>query len=225
MNQKIICRLRTGIFTAALFFAGFVKAQTSQDVGLFHTTDISHEFNDKWSVYVENQWRSLDGFQKFYYYELKGGVTYALNDNFSLTLGTGIYETFREGPEFENYSKQFENRIWEQLDMSQELSIIDFSHRYRIEQRFKGGYENRFRYRLKAEVPINSREIEVNTFYAVAYDELFFTDQAPNFSRNRFHLGAGYQLSESVGVNAGWLRQVDFSENSTRKKSYIFTAL
>lgn len=201
------------------------QAQTSDKTGIFYLTNIEYKLNGRWSAYLENQWRSLNGFRKFYYYELKGGVTYKINKNYSVTLGTGVYETFADGDGFEGHTRQAENRIWEQFNMDHNLSIVEIEHRYRVEQRFKSKYENRFRYRLKADVPINSRKIEPKTLFASVFNELFFTDVAPNFSRNRFQAGAGYQFTETMSLNAGWLRQVDFSKTSTRKKNYIYTAI
>lgn len=181
--------------------------------------------NDKWSGYVEFQLRSLSLYDRFYYYELKGGATYSFNKDFSFTLGTGLYSTFNEGPEFDGYTKQTEVRVWEQFIMKQKLSIIEIEHRYRIEQRFTEKYANRFRYRLNASVPLNNIKMEPQTVYAAVYNELFFTDKLPHFSRNRFHAGAGYIFNEKLSLQAGWLRQVDFLKNKERRKSFLFTSL
>lgn len=213
------------LFLGLLFYESMAYSQSNERTGVFYLTKIGHKFSNRWSAYIENQWRSLDGLQKFYYYELKGAATWTLNKNYSFTLGTGIYETFGSGAEYEDYSKQFENRIWQQVAMKHRLSVIKIEHRYRIEQRFKSGYENRFRYRLKADVPLNSRKIQPKTFFVSVYDELFFTGDIPNFVRNRFQFGAGFVFSDAVNINMGWLRQVDFSRESMRKKDYVYTAL
>lgn len=180
--------------------------------------------NEKWSGFAEFQMRSLSLYDRFYYYELKVGATYSPNKSYSFTLGTGLYNTFNEGPEFDDYSKQKEIRVWEQFIMKQQLSIIDIEHRYRIEQRFTEKYANRFRYRFNVSVPLNNLKMEPRTIYATAYNELFFTDKLPHFSRNRFHAGAGYVFNEKLSLQAGWLKQVDFLKNNERRKSFLFTS-
>ncbi len=199
--------------------------QSSNKTGSWTTLNGKISGNEKWSGYVEFQLRSLSLYDRFYYYELKGGATYSLNKNFSFTLGTGLYNTFNEGPEFENYSKQTEVRVWEQFVMKQQLSIIDIEHRYRIEQRFTEKFSNRIRYRLNASVPLNNNKIEPRTVYAVVNDELFFTDKVSHFSRNRFQAGAGYVFSENFSAQVGWLKQTDFVKDRERRKNYFFTSL
>ena len=199
--------------------------QITNTTGSWTTLNAKISGHEKWSGVAEFNIRSLSLYDRFYYYELKGGATYSINKNFSFTLGTGLYKTFNEGPDFDDYSKQTEIRVWEQFVMKQQLSIIDIEHRYRIEQRFTEKYANRFRYRLNISVPLNHLKIEPQTVYAVVYNELFFTDKLPHFSRNRFHAGAGYILNEKVSLQAGWLRQVDFLKNKERRKSYLFTSV
>lgn len=202
----------------------FVKAQ-KKDWGSWTTINVKETFNPRWSVYTEFQLRSLSPAEKFYYYELKGGLTYSFLEKYSFTLGTGLYTTFEERPEFDGYSKQKEFRIWEQFIASQKLSIIEIEHRYRIEQRLSDSYRNRFKYRLQVSVPINKKEITAKALYASIYDEVFFTDNLPHFNRNRFHLGAGYLFNKNIGLQMGWLRQVDFLDQRQRRKNYLFTSL
>lgn len=202
---------------------GFTQSSTA--TGSWTTLNGKISGNEKWSGYVELQLRSLSLYNRFYYYELKGGATYSFNKNNSITLGTGLYNTFNEGPEFDDFSKQKEIRVWEQFIMEQQLSIIEIEHRYRIEQRFTDKYANRFRYRLNVSVPLNTSKMEPQTLYATAYNELFFTDKLPHFSRNRFMAGAGYILNEKISIQAGWLKQTDFLKNRERRKNYVFTSL
>lgn len=200
-------------------------SQTKNSPGSWTTLNGKISGNEKWSGYLEFQMRSLSLYDKFYYFELKGGATYSFNDHYSFTLGTGLYNTFNEGPEFDDYGKQTEVRVWEQFNMNHQLSIIEIEHRYRIEQRFTDKYANRFRYRLNVSVPINNLKMDPKTLYVAAYNELFFADKVPHFSRNRFHTGAGYIFNEKLTVQAGWLRQIDFLENRERRKNYLFTSL
>ena len=199
-----------------------VTAQEKSSMGSWTTLNAKHKFDDKWSAYMELQGRSLALYDRFYYYEWKGGATYAINQNYSFTLGTGLYNTFNEGPEFEDYAKQKEFRIWEQFNMEHNLSIAEIEHRYRVEQKFTDKYANRFRYRLNVNIPLNHLKMYPKTLYLSTYNEVFFNDKLPHFSRNRFQAGAGYIFSEKLTVQAGWLRQVDFSKTGERRKNYLF---
>jgi hypothetical protein len=196
-----------------------------KDFGNWATLNLKGVANENWSAYTEFQLRSLSQLNKFYYYELKGGVTYSFLKNYSVTFGTGLYNTFNEGPAYDGYSKQKEFRTWQQFIAEQKLSIVEIEHRYRAEQRFTDSYSNRFRYRLNVSVPINKKEIIAKTFYASVYDEVFFTDKIPHFSRNRFYAGAGYVFNDKITLQTGWLRQIDYLNNRQRRKNYFYTSL
>ncbi len=193
--------------------------------GSWSMMNVKARLNNKWSVYTELQLRSLSIYQRFYYYEIKGGMTYSFLPGYSFTLGTGFYNTFNEGPDYENYSRQEEVRLWQQFIMQQKLSVLEIEHRYRTEQRFKEVYENRFRYRLNVSVPVNKKEIVPNAVYVSVYNELFFTDKVPHFSRNRFHSGLGYVFNDHISLQSGWLRQVDFNKSQIRKKNYLLVSV
>ena len=211
-------------FICCLLICTTVFSQSPKKTGSWTTLNAKISGNEKWSGVAEFQIRSLSPYDRFFYYELKGGLTYSINKNYSFTLGTGFYNTFNEGPEFDDYSKKTEIRIWEQFEMKQELATINIDHRYRIEQRYTGKYANRFRYRLNVSVPINNTNMDPQTFYATAFNELFFTDELPHFSRNRFLAGAGFIVSDKITLQAGWLRQVDFLEDKERRKNFLFTS-
>ena len=212
------------ILIAFLFITKAVSAQ-NKEAGSWSTLNAKATLNSKWSAYTEFQLRSLSFYDRFYYYELKGGVTWSFLPKYSFTLGTGLYNTFNEGEEYEHYSRQKEVRLWEQFIMDQKLSVVEIEHRYRAEQRFKGSFENRFRYRLNVAVPVNKREITAKALYMAVYNEIFFTDKQPHFSRNRFHAGVGYVFNENISVQTGWLRQVDFNKDQTRRQNYFLLSV
>ena len=211
------------LFLTAFFFALQVHAQKN-DLGSWTIITVKSPKSGHWSGYGEFQMRSLSTYDRFYYYEIKGGLTYAFLEKYSATLGAGLYNTFEEGPEYDDYSKQKEFRIWQQFIAEQQLGVVELEHRYRIEQRFTDSYANRFRYRLNATLPLNKKKLEAGTVYTNVYDEVFFTDKVPNYARNRFQLGAGYCFTDALLVQIGWLRQVDYLAERLRKKNYLFTS-
>lgn len=171
----------------------------------------------KWGGFAEVQTRSNRVFQQFFYNELKGGVSYELNDNFSLTVAGGRYMTY----DYQSLSDgplSNEKRVWEQLVINQYLARIKFEHRYRIEQRwftFRDGtdaYRSRIRYRLNMLIPLNNQTITERTFFLSVYDELFLNPAGPAFERNRAYAGVGYQFDKQWIVQLGWVNQINYEQ-------------
>lgn len=227
MIYKNFTRLRltykTIIVPAFLLLCTGAFAQNDK-FGTWNIVNTKFNLDKKWSVFNELQLRSQLFFDDFYYYEIKGGISYSVNKNFTFLLGTGRYVTYSNG---DNFKKPFVNkefRTWQQLTMNSYLSRIKFEHRYRAEQRWlsNGGYRNRFRYRLNTFLPLNSNKIEPRTFYLNAFDEIFLTNVAPYFERNRVFAGAGYQFSKQLVVQGGYIYQFDYRANNTKAgKSFL----
>jgi hypothetical protein len=186
-------------------------AQNPDGLGSWNVFNTKLNFNAKWSIFGEGQLRSLGFYNQFHYYEYKGGFNYKLNKNFSFSVGLGHYNTYQAGGSFVTPKQNDELRSWVQITMQQFLEIIKFEHRYRIEQRWQSkGYRNRFRYRFNVAVPLNSTELKTKTIYTMAWLEVFGTDIPPYFERLRFFTGLGYDVSPTVSLQAGWLRQFDY---------------
>lgn len=179
--------------------------------GSWNTITTRVTFNEKWGAYNELQLRSQSFYDDHYYHEVKGGVSYSINKNFTVLLGVGDYQTYSDGGSFEKPISAHETRLWQQLTMNHYLERIKFEHRYRIEQRwFTSGYRNRFRYRLNTVVPINKKKMGPKTFYLAAFDEIFLTNKEPWFERNRFFVGGGYQFSDNFTLQPGYVYQYDY---------------
>jgi hypothetical protein len=188
-----------------------LQAQNQSDLGSWNVLSIKSPISDRWGVFLEGQIRSLKFYHHFHYHEIKGGVNYALDKNFSFAIAGGKYDTYQEGGNFVTPRASDEFRLFQQVTMSQYLHRVKFEHRYRAEQRFtKNGYRNRFRYRMQAVLPLNQPKIEPKAWYLTANGEVFFTDTPPYFERIRTYLGAGYQLTKRVGIQAGYLHQFDY---------------
>ncbi len=205
----------------------YINAQnaTSQ-IGSWNILHVKVNVNNQWDVFVEPQLRSLSFYNQYHYYELKGGLTYNLTSNFSFTTGVGAYNTYSEGGNFKLPFQQKETRTWVQMVMKQQVARLKFEHRYRAEQRFtNNGFRNRFRYRLNTVVPLNNKKTIPKTFYASAWNELFFTDKAPYFERNRFFVGGGYEVSETVALQSGYLHQFDYEINDETGRDFFQISL
>jgi hypothetical protein len=195
-------------------------------LGSWNILSAKASISDKWGVFAEGQIRSLQFYNNFHYHELKGGVSYALDKNFSFAVAAGKYDTYQEGGDFVTPKTSDEIRLFEQMSMSQYLHRIKFEHRYRAEQRFtKNGYRNRFRYRMQAIVPLNGLKIEPKVWYVTGSGEVFFTDTPAYFERIRTYVGLGYQLSKSWGLQAGYLHQFDYKLVDETGKDFLQVSL
>ncbi len=216
----------------ALLFFGLLftnRAPAQSDLSHLGTWNILHvkwALSQRWSLFAEPQLRSLRFYDHFHYYEVKGGVQYSLNPNFSFVFGFGEYHTYREGGDFVRPQASDEFRTWWQLTMNQNLARLKFDHRYRAEQRWtQKGYRNRFRYRLNLNVPLNKSKSAPGAWYFMASDEIFFTDRAPYFERNRFFAGAGYVANTWLTLQAGWMRQFDYRIDDETGRNFLQISL
>ena len=69
-------------------------------MGTWNILNIKSELNDKWSLFGEGQIRSLSFYNEFHYYEVKGGVQYKLDKNFTFSVGMGSFDTYKGGGNF-----------------------------------------------------------------------------------------------------------------------------
>ncbi|BAV04600.1 Protein of unknown function [Filimonas lacunae] len=196
-------------------------------LGSWDITNLSLSLDKKFSLWLEAQTRSQKLTTDFYYHEFKGGIQYKLVDKATIMVGTGDYKTYSTPGNFKTPMQVKEWRLWEQLVISNNIHRVKLEHRYRIEQRWiNGEFFNRFRYRINPIVPINHASIVPKTLYISAFDEVFFTNTAPFFVRNRFFAGAGFQFSKVVAAQAGWIRQFDYRKaDDGSGKNFIQTSL
>ncbi|HZV67996.1 MAG TPA: DUF2490 domain-containing protein [Saprospiraceae bacterium] len=195
-------------------------------MGSWSIVNAKLNLNSHWSIWTEGQLRSIQLYDEFFYYEVKGGLTFNLKDHLALTAGVGRYATYTLGGNFEQPFTTEETRTWLQLVMEQKWDRINFEHRYRVEQRhLSTGYKNRFRYRLNAVIPINHPEFVPKTFYAYIGDEVFFTSIAPFYERNRFFTGLGYKVTKAFTIQSGYMRQYDYKLTSETSRDFLQVAL
>jgi hypothetical protein len=200
-----------------------LQAQSDLDhLGTWNIVNVKLTLSRHWSIFAEPQLRSLRFYDHFHYYEVKGGVQYTLNPNFSFLAGAGEYHTYQEGGDFVEPQLNDEFRSWLQVTMSQRLNRLKFEHRYRAEQRWpSSGYRNRFRYRLNAVFTLGDEKLKPGDWYLTASNEIFFTDRAPYFERNRFFVGAGYLAREWLTLQAGWMKQFDYRINDETGRNFL----
>lgn len=213
--------MRSCIVAILLLVQGIACAQKSH-FGSWNVINTRITLAPRFEAFNELQLRSQSFYKDHFYYEVKGGISYFINKNFSFLAGAGRYITYSDPGSFTKPITGNEFRFWQQLTMNNYLEKIKFEHRYRVEQRwFKTGYRNRFRYRLNAAVPIGHNKIEPRTPYVAAFNEIFLTNKAPYFERNRVFVGGGYQINNYIGIQPGYVYQYDYRNGNGAGKHFF----
>ncbi|MFN7013619.1 MAG: DUF2490 domain-containing protein, partial [Bacteroidia bacterium] len=188
----------------------------------------NHRLTGKWSLHTEYQWRRNEWILNWQQSLARIGIDYKVNDQAIITLGYGNIITYPYGkqPVLKTFN---ENRIWQNLLLINQNGIFNFSHRYRIEQRFtdkfiqnsngeivfdKVIYTNRIRYLFSIVTPINKKRIEKDAFFLRFYEEAFVSfgkNVGKNvFDQNRLYLAVGYQIENTTNIQIGYLNQLIF---------------
>ncbi len=215
-----------------LLLAIVITAQTTEfkpHVSNFNMMSFTYKHNDKWQAYVELQMRSIDDYMLPNYYEAKGGIGYNFIKNNQIFVGAGRYGTYRDSEIYQN-----EFRMWLQYVLSQKIEFIKIDHRFRAEKRFftfpqtnTESNDERYRYRLSLTVPLNDKNISTGTIYFNTFEEVFVGPKNPDwFKRNRFYSGFGYQVSDFMNTNIGYMWQKEFSSlNGDKNFHFVYFAV
>lgn len=205
----------------------FSMAQNTKSLGSWDVASLMYKPDSTWFFYFETQTRSQKLTDIFYYHEFKGGVGINILKKHSFFVGFGDYKTYSSTGNYKAPMLAKEFRIWEQLILNNNIDRLKIEHRYRIEQRWLNGeFRSRFRYRINPIVPINKEKIGPNTLFVSLFDEVFFSNEAPYFERNRFFAGAGYQFTKLFALQLGWIRQYDYRKvDDGSGKNFLQTTL
>jgi len=180
---------------------------------------------ERWSIHAEAQYRSYEIKPNTEQLLLRAGVNYHINSTAYASIGYANVTNYAYDKEEFQGVQVYENRIWQQFLMRNNVGKVAFEHRYRLEQRWLNGtqdlYLDRIRYLLRATVPINKPKIEAKTIFVSLYDEIFVHFKDTPFDRNRFYVAAGYQFTPLVSLQLGYLAQT----TNTSTKSYLQAAL
>jgi long-subunit fatty acid transport protein len=195
-------------------------------LGSWNIFNIKYTLDDKWSLFGEAQIRSLKFYNFFHYHEYKGGINYKFHPNARLSLGAGKFDTYKGGGNFRLPKNNDEFRIWPQLVLNQKLWKFAIEQRLRTEFRFTSqGYRNRFRYRVGVSHPLGRGKNGYSPFQIGASNELFFTDKAPYFERNRLLLTLDYKASKMLSFQAGYLHQFDYKINDESGRDFLLAGI
>lgn len=193
------------------------QSESNNNLWLNYVGD--HPLGDgPWGIHLESQIRRADFGEDWQQLLLRAGINYTLSPQWSLTAGYGWIESYKYG-EFPAAADFPENRFFEQASVTHKALGLDWTHRFRLEQRRIGEvdaatedvtnwrYENRFRYMLRTSIPLCADK----KWYLPVWNEIFFnfgSNVSKNyFDQNRAFIGIGRQLAPSTKLEVGFMEQ------------------
>jgi hypothetical protein len=219
----------------ALVSAGsVVSGQQPERIADFNTHgwfsyDGDHPFAERWGVHFDAQWRRHNLVTAWQQYQLRPGINFSPNDSVMLTLGYAFTKSYPYG-DFPAARGFPEHRMYQQVLLRHRAGRLRMNHRYRLEQRWIGEvvpegeeervvnwrYQNRFRYRVKASIPLKPGNGGLGLYLPV-YDEIL-VNFGPNFGanifdQNRAFIGLGYDFGDAGQLEVGFMNQLIAQRN------------
>lgn len=193
----------------------------------WYTYNGDHKIAKRWTIHTEYQWRRVELIRSWQQSLSRLGANYKLSDRVKVGGGYTFFVTYPYGdyPVADQGVPTLEHRAHEEIQLSDQLGIVRFSHRFRFEQRWLSisadnnprrvtgwEYQNRVRYQLAGTVPLAGPTIEPGEFYANFFDELFMgygRNVGDNiFNQNRISGGLGYQFLDNLQLELNYLNQI-----------------
>lgn len=214
------------IFINNSVIAQNTRIDDNNSIGWYTYTG-TFKLSDKFGIHSEYQFRRDNIIKDWQQSLARVGINYQLHPKLQLRLGYAEIKTFPYGDYPVNpFGKDFnEHRIFEAATITDKISIVEFSHRFILEQRWLGKYSNanlskadenvfanRLRYMFRMQLPLKGKSIDNKTPYAATYDELmmgFGKNVNENvFDQNRFGLLLGYKFNQHFKIEGGYLNQI-----------------
>lgn len=202
------------------------RLNTKETIGWYNLFT-TKKLTGKFSLHAEYQWRREKIISNWQQSLLRVGVNYQPNARVLVRVGYAWIETFPYGEiPINGLGRDFtEHRIYEMVQLSHKEGIVDFSHRFMLEQRFVGRYSsagiakedefpllNRVRYMIRLQAPLAGKTMKDKTPYIAAYDEIFIgfgkNVTANVFDQNRISALLGYRFNQKLRIEAGYLNQI-----------------
>lgn len=187
----------TGMLTNAAF---------AQSADLIWSPEISYSwkqsdrlgFSAKVSMF--NSLRDLDNRSAVRYIEPQ--MTFSYSSSPRVKLGGGYY--YRNSTPFLP-GNQYEHRFLEQIGFVSYIGDKRIAHRLRAEQRVRSSsYQNRIRYRLSYDFPLNGEELDNGEKYLILKNEIMtaFNKDAAD-AENRADIGLGWYFNDKRKFELG----------------------
>ncbi|MBX0289896.1 DUF2490 domain-containing protein [Hymenobacter sp. HSC-4F20] len=185
-----------------------------------------HKLTVKWALHTEYQWRRINWVRAPQQQLARLGLVRTLTDRITVSGGYTYFQTHRYGsyPTVPGRPEP-EHRLYQDISLKDPLGRLTLTHRLRLEQRWLGTranegqghvqdweFQNRIRYQLAGQFPLQGVTVEDGEWYLNAFDELFIgfgRNVGDNvFNQNRLSGGVGYQFSDNAKVELNYLNQI-----------------
>ena len=221
-------------FFSLLTVSGFCQGNRVIDrnaVG-WYTYNGDHKLADRWQLHTEYQWRRIDFIQTWQQSLARVGLVYKLTDRVKVSGGYTQFITYPYGkfPSADMGVPVPENRIYEDIGISDTFGRLNLAQRLRLEQRWIGQpsdapppnrrtgtisgweYQHRVRYQLSGTFPLSGPTLDDGEFYLNAFDELFISfgrNVGLNvYNQNRISGGLGYQFRDNFSIELNYINRV-----------------
>lgn len=235
-NYKLTMRNINLIFSMVLCYyvisAQSIRKQTNNTTAwLMYFGD--HKISPKWGVHLEAQLRRADVMSNPQQILLRPAINYHLSAQTFFSIGYAFVETYPYG-DFPVKAKFPENRLWQQMQIKNQVGKFEMTTRFRLEQRwlklpvqqgnvFLPGdaiYQNRFRLLTRFSMPLKGKIIKDKSWYLSTYDEVlisFGEHVGYNiFDQNRLYFALGYRIPRLGRLELGYLSQILHKPNGTQ---------
>ena len=198
-------------------------------VAVFANGKLPKPLNDEtgsWRLWLDAALRFGDDASRLSQAVLRAGTGYTLSKSWTAWVGYAYIRT--EAPYAATPTD--EQRIWEQAIWSGAIGQTQVSSRTRLEQRFFSGGSD-LGWRLREFVKLTWRMGSDNTWSLVGSDEIFVNlndatltptlAAMSGLDRNRFFVGPGVNISDSLRAEFGYMNQYTFRHNGPDKNDQI----
>lgn len=173
-------------------------------VGYYNTIN----FNDKWSLNSDSQFRTKNGVKNNSQALIRTGLSYKINNKIDITSGFAHFRFF-----ITNERTRGEWRPWQEIKLTSNFGSVNLINRVRVEQRYiegiidsqpsnKYNFNFRFRYRLDMKIPINKEKEEGKNFYLLVGNEIMVNAgeniNSNYFDQDRLFVGLNYELNKKI---------------------------
>lgn len=184
----------------------YAQNNGEDELGAWYMLFTNNRVSEKLSIHAEVQYRNYEFADNFNQLLLRTALNYHISDKAMASFGYGFISTDPTFPEPDGEENISEHRIYQQFVLRNSVGKLKFSHRYRLEQRFidnplsGNDTQHRARYFLRLTYPLSDK------WFLTAYDEVFINLQNEFFGQNRLYGALGYNFSDKLSTQVGYLK-------------------
>lgn len=179
--------------------------------------------NEKWSIPFAGILKHHYLFEMYDFSFIRTGVSYRLNPRSVITGGIA-YVNSKVYNESSRSSSAHQYWLYEEFVFEHNLEGTALAQRWRLEHRWINqlndiNFRNRLRYRLRLIRPIYGK-----TFIKTSNEVFFNLNGASFFNQNRFYIGIGRELTPTLKVDLGYLKNhFKYRHHDTIRISFAYT--